>query len=62
MVTLAAHCACYVGKSTDKKPANAAPNALYLELDTEKFHYFDPDVNDWLPLGSSENSSDTQGE
>lgn len=42
----------YRGKSTDTKPADADINALFLEVDTQDFYYFDTD-NDWHKVGSS---------
>lgn len=31
----------YRGKSTDQKPTDAETNAMFLEMDTGKFYYFD---------------------
>lgn len=42
------------GKSTDEKPTNAAPNTLYLELDTGTFYFFDGDTETWELVGGSE--------
>ena len=39
--TLNGHGADYRGLSTDTKPATAAVNALFLEMDTGDFYYFD---------------------
>ena len=41
----------YEGLSTDTKPTeNVGINALFLELDTGKFYYFDG--SDWVEVGS----------
>jgi ribosome-binding ATPase YchF (GTP1/OBG family) len=42
----------YRGKSTDTKPTDADINALFLEVDTQDFYYFDTD-NDWHKVGGS---------
>lgn len=42
----------YRGKSTDTKPADADINALFLEVDTQDFYYFDTDL-DWHKVGGS---------
>lgn len=42
----------YRGKSTDTKPADADINALFLEVDTQDFYYFDTD-KDWHKVGGS---------
>lgn len=42
----------YRGKSTDTKPADADINALFLEVDTQDFYYFDTD-EDWHKVGGS---------
>lgn len=42
----------YRGLSTDPKPADADINALFLEVDTQDFYYFDTD-NDWHKVGGS---------
>lgn len=39
----------YMGLSTDNKPDEAAVNALFLELDTGDFYYFDGE--NWAKLG-----------
>ena len=48
-VTLNGHGADYVGLSTDTKPADVHLNALFLELDTGDFYYYDG--SDWLQVG-----------
>ena len=45
----------YRGKSTDTKPADADINALFLEVDTQDFYYFDTD-EDWHKVGSANES------
>lgn len=40
----------YRGKSTDPKPTDADINALFLEVDTQDFYYFDTD-EDWHKVG-----------
>lgn len=40
------------GLSTDTKPSNAFPNTLFLELDTNKFYYFNGSA--WVELGQSQ--------
>lgn len=42
----------YRGKSTDTKPTDADINALFLEVDTQDFYYFDTD-KDWHKVGGS---------
>jgi hypothetical protein len=42
----------YRGKSTDTKPTDADINALFLEVDTQDFYYFDTD-EDWHKVGGS---------
>lgn len=42
----------YRGKSTDIKPTDADINALFLEVDTQDFYYFDTD-EDWHKVGGS---------
>lgn len=42
----------YRGKSTDTKPAYADINALFLEVDTQDFYYFDTD-EDWHKVGGA---------
>lgn len=42
----------YRGKSTDTKPTNADINALFLEVDTQDFYYFDTD-EDWHKVGGA---------
>lgn len=42
----------YRGLSTDTKPTNADINALFLEVDTQDFYYFDID-EDWHKVGGS---------
>ena len=42
----------YRGKSTDTKPADADINALFLEVDTQDFYYFDTD-EDWHKVGGA---------
>lgn len=42
----------YRGKSTDTKPTDADINALFLEVDTQDFYYFDTD-NDWHKVGGA---------
>lgn len=42
----------YRGLSTDTKPTDADINALFLEVDTQDFYYFDTD-NDWHKVGGS---------
>lgn len=43
----------YRGKSTDTKPTDADINALFLEIDTQDFYYFDTD-NDWHKVGGAD--------
>ena len=43
----------YRGKSTDTKPTNADINALFLEVDTQVFYYFDTD-EDWHKVGGAD--------
>lgn len=50
MVTLNGNGANYLGLSGDDKPAEAATNAMFLELDTGKFYYFTGE--EWLELGT----------
>lgn len=49
MVTLNGSTADYLGLSTDTKPTNAETNALFLELDTGDFYYFDGTA--WAKVG-----------
>lgn len=49
MVTLNGSTADYLGLSTDTKPTNAGTNALFLELDTLDFYYFDGTT--WAKVG-----------
>ena len=42
----------YRGKSTDTKPASADINALFLEVDTTDFYYFDTD-EEWHKVGGA---------
>lgn len=42
----------YRGKSTDTKPTYADINALFLEVDTKDFYYFDTD-EDWHKVGGA---------
>lgn len=49
MVTLNGSTADYLGLSTDTKPTNAEANALFLELDTGDFYYFDGTA--WAKVG-----------
>lgn len=49
MVTLNGSTADYLGLSTDTKPTDAATNALFLELDTGDFYYFNGTV--WAKVG-----------
>lgn len=51
MVTLNGATANYLGLSDDPKPANAEINALYLELDTGDFYYFDG--TEWNEVGGA---------
>lgn len=46
----------YRGKSTDTKPASADINALFLEVDTTDFYYFDTD-EDWHKVGGAAENS-----
>lgn len=46
----------YMGLSTDSQPTKAPVNALFLELDTGKFYYFDGE--DWAEMGGSSSSSE----
>lgn len=39
----------YKGLSTDEKPAGAAVNALFLELDTGDFYYYNGET--WAKVG-----------
>lgn len=43
----------YRGKSTDTKPTDADINALFLEVDTQDFYYFDTDL-DWHKVGGAD--------
>ena len=45
----------YRGKSTDTKPTDADINALFLEVDTQDFYYFDTD-EDWHKVGGANES------
>lgn len=45
----------YRGKSTDTKPTDADINALFLEVDTQDFYYFDTD-EDWHKVGGADAS------
>lgn len=45
----------YRGKSTDTKPTDADINALFLEVDTQDFYYFDTD-KDWHKVGGANSS------
>lgn len=49
----------YRGKSTDTKPANADINALFLEVDTTDFYYFDTD-EEWHKVGGAASRSVTK--
>ena len=42
----------YRGLSTDTKPTDADINALFLEVDTQDFYYFDTD-EDWHKVGGA---------
>ena len=46
----------YMGLSTDSKPTKAPVNALFLELDTGKFYYFDGE--DWAEMGGGSSNSE----
>ena len=48
-VTLNGSTADYLGLSTDDKPTDAALNALFLELDTGDFYYFNGEA--WAKVG-----------
>ena len=48
-VTLNGSTADYLGLSTDTKPEEAAINALFLELDTGDFYYYDG--TEWAKVG-----------
>lgn len=50
----------YRGKSTDTKPTDADINALFLEVDTQDFYYFDTD-NDWHKVGGSASRAKSAG-
>lgn len=50
MITLNGSNANYIGLSTDNKPETAETNALFLELDTGNFYYFDG--SEWALIGS----------
>ena len=52
MVTLEGSSTNYKGYSTDEKPTYAEVNALFLELDTGVFYYFDG--TNWAKVGGSE--------
>lgn len=43
----------YRGKSTDTKPTDADINALFLEVDTQDFYYFDTD-EEWHKVGGAD--------
>jgi hypothetical protein len=45
----------YRGLSTDPKPTDADINALFLEVDTQDFYYFDTD-EDWHKVGGANGS------
>ena len=45
----------YRGKSTDTKPTDADINALFLEVDTQDFYYFDTD-EDWHKVGGADDT------
>ena len=45
----------YRGKSTDPKPTDADINALFLEVDTTDFYYFDVD-EEWHKVGGADAS------
>lgn len=49
MITLNGSNADYRGMSTDTKPLDAAVNALFLEVDTGDFYYFDGTA--WAKVG-----------
>lgn len=49
MISLNSHNAEYLGLSTDTKPECVSPNALFLELDTGYFYYFDGES--WQRIG-----------
>lgn len=51
MITLNGHTANYLGLSGDSKPATAEPNAMFLELDTGDFYYYDA-TDGWLKVGA----------
>ena len=46
----------YRGKSTDPKPTDADINALFLEVDTTDFYYFDVD-EEWHKVGGAAENS-----
>lgn len=50
----------YRGKSTDTKPTDADINALFLEVDTQDFYYFDTD-EDWHKVGGSASRAKSAG-
>lgn len=52
MVTLVNSSENLMGLSTDVKPINVSTNTLFLELDTEKFFYFDS--HEWRPVRKAE--------
>lgn len=41
----------YMGKSTDPKPTDAAPNSIFWEWNTNKFFVFDADSENWVEIG-----------
>lgn len=51
----------YRGKSTDTKPTDADINALFLEVDTQDFYYFDTD-EDWHKVGGADASKAKKAE
>jgi uncharacterized membrane protein YdfJ with MMPL/SSD domain len=51
----------YRGKSTDTKPTDADINALFLEVDTQDFYYFDTD-EDWHKVGGANDTKSKSAE
>lgn len=52
MVTLNGSSANYIGLHDDEKPETAAVNAMFLELDTGDFYYFNG--TEWAKVGGDE--------
>ncbi|MBO7339623.1 MAG: hypothetical protein J6X14_00885 [Lachnospiraceae bacterium] len=59
MLTLLGHEPSYLGKSTDTRPENPAPNTLIFNLDDATISYFDGDDEQWHVVGAGDEAPST---